>query len=210
MRFVGITQRVQDNESYIERRDCLDQRWATFLNKIDIIPIPIPNLIENPSYIFKKIKVDGLILTGGNDIFSESDSNKGTPERDILESRLLRYAEDLEIPVIGVCRGFQFINNYFGGDIYEINNHVSTNHNLKTLSDYKNIFPKLVNSYHNNGIRESDLASPLETLAWSPDDFVEAARHRSLPWLGIMWHPERQNVAQREDLDIFSNHFGSI
>ena len=36
MRFVGITQRVQDNESYIERRDCLDQRWATFLNKIDI------------------------------------------------------------------------------------------------------------------------------------------------------------------------------
>ena len=127
MKFLlGVTQRVQDNELYVERRDCLDQRWVSFLRKIEIIPIPIPNLTEDFSYLFDILGIKGILLTGGNNLPFNSKEVSDAPERDYLELKLLKYAELTQIPVLGVCRGFQIMNQYLGGSLIKIKNHVST------------------------------------------------------------------------------------
>mgnify|MGYP001166318367 CR=1 FL=1 len=207
MKFLlGVTQRVQDNELYVERRDCLDQRWVSFLRKIEIIPIPIPNLTEDFSYLFDILGIKGILLTGGNNLPFNSKEVSDAPERDYLELKLLKYAELTQIPVLGVCRGFQIMNQYLGGSLIKIKNHVSTTHNLTFSPNFKDIFPKKVNSFHNYGINKSGIANFFEPVAFSPDGLIEAAFHKKLNWLGIMWHPERKEVPNEDDLNVFSRY----
>ena len=37
-------------------------------------------------------------------------------------------------------------------------------------------------------------------LAYSDDGEIEAIRHKTLPWEGWMWHPERNAPFAKEDL----------
>ena len=51
---------------------------------------------------------------------------------------------------------------------------------------------RVVNSFHDWGVVPSDLGPDLVALALAPDGTVEAARHRTLPHVCVMWHPERE------------------
>ena len=62
-----------------------------------------------------------------------------------------------------------------------------------------------VNSYHRFGTRES--RAPLETWAVASDGVVKAVRHRTLPVLGIMWHPERTSPVAAADVALFRRQF---
>lgn len=48
-----------------------------------------------------------------------------------------------------------------------------------------------MNSWHRNAIRE--VAAAWDVLATAADGSIEAMRHQQLPWLGLMWHPEREH-----------------
>ena len=63
-----------------------------------------------------------------------------------------------------------------------------------------------VNSFHNNIIREKDLGKELESFAITKDDnTIEGFRHKSLPILGVMWHPERED--KEHDKLLLKNFF---
>ncbi|MCG5531304.1 gamma-glutamyl-gamma-aminobutyrate hydrolase family protein [Halorhodospira halochloris] len=49
----------------------------------------------------------------------------------------------------------------------------------------------------------------LEALAWAEDGSVEALRHSDLPWLGIMWHPERDTPTAEADRKLITTHLGA-
>ena len=66
-----------------------------------------------------------IILPGGNDIHGKNHLFK---TRLKIEKDLLSLSIRKEIPLIGVCRGMQVINNYFGGDIKKIKGHMNTKH----------------------------------------------------------------------------------
>ncbi len=55
-----------------------------------------------------------IILQGGNDIF---DSSKEIKNRNDNENLIIKFAIANNIPLLGVCRGMQLINLYFGGKI---------------------------------------------------------------------------------------------
>ena len=44
IKIIGVTQRVDYIENYNERRDSLDQNWYEFCNKLNLLPIPLPNI----------------------------------------------------------------------------------------------------------------------------------------------------------------------
>ena len=48
-----------------------------------------------------------------------------------------------------------------------------------------------VNSWHTLAI--TSVPPDWIALAFADDETVEAMRHRMLPWLGVMWHPERES-----------------
>lgn len=67
-----------------------------------------------------------MLLTGGGDVspsmYGEIPLSKCSgicEERDEFDYALLRFACKQQIPVLGICRGMQLINTYFGGTLYQ-------------------------------------------------------------------------------------------
>lgn len=128
MKRIGLTQRVEVLPDRNERRDCLDQNWARLLFGLGMMPLPLANKVENPDNYLRALRLDGVILTGGNDLKEIEGGNNTAPERDRFEHFLLDFCGLLRLPVLGVCRGVQIIHVYCGGRITTINDHVSCRH----------------------------------------------------------------------------------
>ncbi len=203
MKRIGITQRVERIESYNESRDCLDQRWSTLLLEIGYIPIPLPNIKSNKvSSLLDALSLDGIIFSGGNSIaIVDEMANDISLERDTFEKALLKEAIRREINVLGVCRGMQILNVLLGGTLCKVQEHVAVKHPLSSLSD-KYTFSKQVNSYHNWGITQKNLAKGLTPLAKDSDGNIEAFINEEKKTLGIMWHPERETPFDPNDIEL--------
>ena len=193
MKKIGVSQRVEEYSDINEFRDCLDQRWYPLLSKYGLMGVPIPTFSNTSLQYLDCMNFDGFLLTGGNDLSKLTDGTNSSLDRDKLESQLLEYATKSKLPVMGVCRGFQFLNMHLGGGLTRADGHVGARHHLSILKNPMNFQEsKLeVNSFHGWVINQSDLADDLIPIAIAQDGTVEAAYHPSLNWLGIMWHPER-------------------
>ena len=200
---VGITQRVDDCLAYKESRDALDQRWAPLLESIRICPVIIPNNLKNVESFLDNMKIDGLLLTGGNNI--EQGDNVSL-NRNRTEKMALEYAIRKNIPVLGVCRGLQFIVLYFGGVLSKVSGHVACSHRVTMSSDHEGA-SLMVNSYHDYGIHMSKLPDQLTPLAWDENDCVEMVKHSTYNITGVMWHPERESTLLAHDQEIFRKVF---
>ncbi len=139
-------------------------------------------------------------MSGGNNIGE-------IPKRDLTENFLLSWSEKNKKPVFGICRGMQMMGVYAGGKLIEVDGHVKTLHHLQVVGNNKQIFPKLVNSYHNQALYECP--SAFNVLAKSEDGSIEAMVHKSLPWEAWMWHPEREEVFVKTDQERFKKLMNS-
>jgi putative glutamine amidotransferase len=91
---------------------------------IAVILAPDPELTQDPSEALRMI--DGLILAGGADIdpdtygaSREPQTGETMPERDLFEVAMARGAIELDLPVLGICRGMQLINVALGGSLVQ-------------------------------------------------------------------------------------------
>jgi putative glutamine amidotransferase len=138
-------------------------------------------------------------------IFSiPSTRSRNDLDRDALEFGLLREACARRMPVLGICRGGQLINVFFGGTLYQdINNFYVENPKLRTVRARKLITVESgtalarilnsahvkVNSLHDQSVK--DLGRELRVSAREPNGVVQAIEHASLPFvIGVQWHPE--------------------
>jgi N5-(cytidine 5'-diphosphoramidyl)-L-glutamine hydrolase len=197
MTVVAVTQRVVTVAEVNERRDCLDQQWSAFLTSAGITPLLLPNRRDAALALLGRVETAGFLLTGGNDLESLGGD---APERDELENTLLKMAIEKQIPLLGVCRGMQVIQNAFGIELGPVSGHVTASQQV--LVD--NI-PRAVNSYHNWGATRSSAEIPAFAIA--EDGVIKGIRHAELPIMGIMWHPERRNPFSDRDIEMFRKHF---
>ena len=179
-----------------ERRDAIDQRWYKFLNACDINPVLLPNDEISLGYLDK---VSGIILSGGNSL-KVLEGN--APERDNVEEKLIKSAIELKLPIFGVCRGMQVIQNYFSIPLYAIPNHIGKRHDVEF-----NNWTLNTNSYHQYGTIDS--VDEMIVQAKAEDGVIESIRHRTLPIQGIMWHPEREFEFSEFDKQLFKDHFNA-
>lgn len=179
------------------------------------IPITLPLTTDADSIREACDLCDGFILTGGHDVDPAvygmgPDERCGAlcPERDAMERVVLAYALEKDMPVLGICRGHQFLNAALGGTLYrhlpedhpsEIDHRqkppyhlpahsvtIPENTPLARLLD-RSVLP--VNSRHHQAIDR--LAPPLRAMAVSEDGLIEAVYmpDKHFVW-GIQWHPE--------------------
>ena len=183
-RFV-ITMRITNAKGYFYPRDSISFDWSKYM--LSAFPdsqfVYIPNIEEKVIDYIKKLKIDVLILSGGDDTGI-------TTRRDNTELLVLKYALKKKIPVIAICRGLQLVHMYFDGKIGIGNSeflkeHNSTNHMVKIDG-----FIRDVNSYHSNYLIEESISEKFEIYARNvKDNSVEGLRNKNI--LAMMWHPER-------------------
>ncbi len=199
MTLVAITQRVVVDAAAGERRDALDQRWFSFLEAVGLRPLVMPNHADTAAALVRELEPAGVILTGGGDLAAYGGD---ACERDAAEAVLTQWANQRRRPVLGVCRGMQHLLHRAGVPLERVAGHVRTRHRLTLLGR-----AMAVNSYHDLAARAVDNRD-LEVLARAEDGAVEAIRHRELPQLGIMWHPERESPFAADDIQLFRRHYG--
>jgi gamma-glutamyl-gamma-aminobutyrate hydrolase PuuD len=199
-----VTQRMQFDETYNEIRDSLDHSWYGFFEHLNMIPILIPNDINIVKKIILQddVTYDGLLLTGGGDF------GKSSHARDEVENLLIANTINLNIPILGVCRGMEQLLLYFEHELVNIKGHVNTRHTLKNI---KGKLSKLiqsfesVNSFHKLGVINTNHMFQITSM--SDDDVVMSIEYKNGPIFGQMWHPEREKEISRYDIEIFKRIF---
>lgn len=185
------TQRVEVVKSYGERRDCADQRIAEFIWECGFLPLAVPNHPYIARKIVNEIKPNGIILVGGNSLVRYGGN---APERDETDKLLIDLAVEKRIPLYGFCRGMQSILDYFGNTLVKVSGHIGTRHEIMGVENAIE-----VNSYHNEACKQmtdGELIAVMQT----EDGVIEKIRHESLPIVGTMWHPERENLFREIDI----------
>ena len=126
---------------------------------------------------------DGILISPG----------PGRPaDAGITEQVIDRYGGT--IPVLGVCLGHQAIGEVFGGRIV----HAPTLMHGKTseiLHNGSRLFSGVsqgfvATRYHSLVIERTTLPDVLEVTAETPDGVIMGVRHKTLPIVGIQFHPE--------------------
>jgi putative glutamine amidotransferase len=167
--------------------------------------------------------VDGLLLTGGEDIDPNWYGAEPSPllsppsrERDLFELALFAFAREWQLPILGICRGIQLINVGLGGTLYQdlpTERPAGVQHRPDAARDLRSHRVRLtqgsraaealgttsltVNSSHHQAIR--DLAPGLCATGWTDDELIEAAESPpGQSWLlAVQWHPEEMHKDSR-------------
>lgn len=224
MKYALYTGRVEVISSYNERRDCADQRIASFIRACGLLPIPLPNMADMAGTYIEELRPAIIILTGGNSLVS---CGGNAPERDDMDEALINEAVRRGLPLYGFCRGMQSILAHFGCALSNVAGHVAVRHEISYLADGSSGIAagerRLVNSYHNQAAAALPAGCELEAVAVCAGDMageqgqsadngqsavsaqsatIEAVRHKTLPIIGTMWHPEREAAFDAADIDM--------
>ncbi|HEX5170495.1 MAG TPA: gamma-glutamyl-gamma-aminobutyrate hydrolase family protein [Cyclobacteriaceae bacterium] len=187
--------------------------WISTNNNVELVRL---------GYKFDNVndvgKCQGLFMTGGEDVHPQFYGKKEYKKefnltdidvrRDEFELRLLGQWQKLNIPLLGVCRGQQLVNVFFGGTLIpDLPSFGKFNHAKKSdepryhsiavdpnsqLRQWLGADSGDITSVHHQSVDR--VATKLTANAISPDGVVEG-----LEWLNpssevsimlVQWHPE--------------------
>ena len=162
---------------------------------------------------------DGLLLPGGEDVDPAcygqemAGSMKPDPQLDRMQLKLADRFFKAGKMILGVCRGHQVLNVYFGGtliqDIPTRKNHDWEEGQARDKAHMTDALPGTwiaglyglhfpTNTAHHQAIDR--LGKGLYADQYAPDGIIEAAHHESGRVFSVQWHPERMCFQhKRED-----------
>lgn len=214
------------------RRSYVNKDYVEAVIQNGGIPLIIPFNEDDQVIAQQLAQVQGLILSGGHDVDphlygEELDQKIGEiwPARDHFDMRLLKLAEKIHLPILGICRGAQIINVAHGGSLYQdlsLRKKPTLKHfqghspslpthqvNVKADSKLAQVLGKTqiqVNSFHHQLIK--DVASDLQVSAVASDGVVEGLESADGRLLAVQWHPEMLHA--NPQVDYMNNLFSFI
>ena len=197
----------------------LNSAYVTALESAGLIPVVVPPLAGNEAARAIVSRVDGVVLTGGEDVEPSLYGQDRLPacgksnlRRDHTEIALVHAARELGVPLFAICRGPQLLNVALGGTLYQdIPSQIPSDvdHNPKHERDRRahevavepgsliasavRATRLSVNSFHHQSIR--DVAPGLVVTARAPDGVIEGVESSDDDWwvMAVQWHPEEMN-----------------
>jgi putative glutamine amidotransferase len=213
---IGLTT-YNDKTKYGFPIAALQHKYITALPDAGSAPVMIPSGLTENARESLLGHLDGLLLTGGEDVAIERFNGEAHPrvegvdlDRDSVELALLQAVAESGIPFLGICRGFQVVNVALGGTLFT---HIQDQFPGAIKHEYDSISQRQllahavfvekashlasilgeinldVNSLHHQGAK--DLSPVLRPAGYAPDGLVEAMEFPGHPFgLAVQWHPE--------------------
>jgi putative glutamine amidotransferase len=211
------------------RRVRLNDAYVRALEDAGVLPVIVPPLADADDVARLLARVDGLVLTGGEDVSpscygAEPHAALGATNqaRDRSELALVVSARDRVLPTLAICRGIQVLNVALGGTLVqdipsespEALPHESgaerdaRTHRVAIVAGSRlaaaiaSDAPR-VNSFHHQSIAR--VAPSLRVVAAAPDGVIEGVESTDRWWvLGVQWHPEElTQTAEPWDRNLF-------
>ena len=193
----------------------VNKRYTDALVRAGLLPVAVPPLDAGAADALLE-RVDGLVLTGGEDVESRlfgapahPKAEAPNPERDRWEIALALAARDRRIPTLAICRGVQLANVAFGGSLIQdiasecagalahardgvraTRVHAVTVDAGSRLAGALDATRLTVNSLHHQAVDR--VGAGLHVVARADDGIIEAAEWQGDDWwmVGVQWHPE--------------------
>lgn len=191
---------------------------SRFLSRPGVMPILLPDVpwAQLEQYLSE---MDGFVFQGGADISPlnykedpiENGRWPGDYHRDQYELKIMDWAFKNKKPILAICRGFQLVNVYFGGSLYQdlkLQTQTSVEHRNAELYDKifhpvectpDSLLEKIyqqkiltVNSVHHQGIKLLGSGLVVDALS-KEDNLIEAIHYKEMDEhfiLAVQWHPE--------------------
>ena len=187
--------------------------YAEAVSSAGNMPLVLPAQTNRGAVARMLASVDVLLLCGGEDVDPARYGVEPSPRleavnrrRDAWEFLLLDEAVKRRLPVVGICRGCQLINVYFGGTLWQdlpserpggVSHRGKALHHIaiepgSRLSGCLGVDAMDVDTSHHQAVR--NLAPGFKAVAFAPDGVVEAIESETLPVVGVQFHPERLYV----------------
>ncbi|MHB1611968.1 MAG: gamma-glutamyl-gamma-aminobutyrate hydrolase family protein [Sulfobacillus sp.] len=223
---IGITM-SREEKPPSGTRDWVRQVYMTAVITSGGIPVLLPN---EPSSLDLVTHCHGLLLTGGGDF--DPATYRADPQgthinsvcaaRDDTELGLINAADNLQMPIFGICRGMQALTIAGEGTLVqdliearpdsllqhhqtqarmETTHAVSVNpnsHLAKVLSEPT----VMVNSFHHQAVAK--VPRGYNVAARADDGTIEAIEDPLAPFkIGVQWHPEDLASSQKAAKNLF-------
>jgi putative glutamine amidotransferase len=214
---IGIN---SDFHAATKTRSALSQTASGYYDSLltaNALPVMIPPLIRESELLPILERLDGVMLTGGDDLdprklgMSPHPSVTMLSERRELADRLLcKLVQQRKIPTLGIGLGMQELNVLNGGSLFVhlpeelpkciphydphggAHRHTVVMQPRTRLAEIYGPGEIRVNSHHHQGVRK--LAPNFRVAALAPDGLIEAFEGKEPGWwvVGVQWHPENE------------------
>lgn len=191
----------------------LNSSYYKAVEKAGGVPVIVP-LVDNLQTAEAIVRaLGGLVMSGGEDVdparYGESVWNETVginSPRDSSDFLLLEAARKLGVPVLGICRGEQIVNVFYGGTLYQdlpsqrpggfshkqkvpgdIATHSVSLENGTVLKKIFGVDTLAVNTFHHQAVK--DVAPGMTINAYGSDGLVEGFEGKNV--LCVQFHPEK-------------------
>lgn len=204
----------------------IETDMSRFLSRPNVMPILIPDVPEAELHQYLNF-VQGFVFQGGADIAPQTygatpiENNRwpGDRHRDQYELKIFDYAFQRKKPILGICRGMQIANVYFGGTLYQdLTLQTSTKLVHRDAETYDRVHHSVVcpeqsllrkiygkeklevNSVHHQGIQKLGNGLVVDAIS-DQDHVIEAFHDESENVIAVQWHPEFSHALGKTIVD---------
>lgn len=219
---IGLTSSYEKTDA--ADRVILNHNYLDTIRHFGGIPLILPTDADMEELEMLVALCDGILLTGGEDLdpslYGEevwNDTVYFVPKRDDAERWVCNLAVQRDLPMLGICRGTQLMNVFFGGTLYQdIPSQLGTEVKHRMEQPFHRTCHDCileagaplgtgtigVNSHHHQAVK--DVASGFRIMGRSEDGVIEAIWDpgQKFRW-GIQWHPERIWDIEASSAEIF-------